>query len=61
LSLRTVRRNFSFHRAAFWIGDFITRRHRLWRCQKQPWIKITFRNFGKTISGRPGKSCRWSR
>lgn len=31
------------------------------RCQKQPCTNITVRNFGKTISGDPGRSLRCSR
>ena len=30
-------------------------------CQKQPWTNIIFLNFGKTISGFPGRSFRCSR
>lgn len=32
-----------------------------WRCQKQPWTKIAFRDAGRTMSGVPGRSRRWRR
>jgi hypothetical protein len=35
--------------------------HPGWRCQKQPWINMTVRYLGKTISGLPGRSLRCSR
>src|SRR5687767_14488378 len=37
--------------------------HPLWRCQKQPWTKITVLYFGRTISGLPGRflTCRRKR
>lgn len=37
------------------------RLHWSWPCQKQPFTKTTARCFGKTMSGRPGKSFLCSR
>src|ERR1700733_2637156 len=34
-------------------------RGHLWPCQKQPWMKMTMRLVGNTISGVPGKSFLW--
>ena len=34
----------------------VVRLHPSWRCQKQPWTKITFRRPRNTMSGRPGRS-----
>jgi hypothetical protein len=36
------------------------RGHPRWRCQKQPWTKMTLRAPMKTMSGAPGMSRRWS-
>ena len=33
----------------------------LWRCQKQPWTKMTVLYLGSTISGLPGRSFRCRR
>lgn len=54
-SRRTLPENFASQNATFVLGHAAAA-HPLWRCQKQPWTKITARNFGRTRSGRPGSS-----
>ena len=48
----------SAHHLAFALGATECSGH---PCQKQPSTKMTNRNFTTTISGRPGRSRRWSR
>ncbi len=60
VSLATLRSNFARQTAELEVG-IVARSHRLCWCQKQPWTKIAFLRLGKTISGFPGKSRRWSR
>lgn len=52
--------NFKRQKSAFDAG-VVAWRQPGWRCQKQPWTRTTFRRDGKTRSGRPGRSRRWSR
>lgn len=40
------------------VAGTVQYRQPAWRCQKQPFTKIATLRFGRTISGRPGRSLR---
>ena len=58
-STSMVRENFRSQNDLRVFGIDVPRRH-VWRCQKQPFTKTTFRRLEKTISGFPGSDRPWT-
>ena len=62
-SLAIIFRSNLFNHHSTLVFGIVARLQPWWRCQKQPWTKITVFHFGRTISGLPGRflSCNLKR